>query len=451
MKKRYSIFLKPLSIFFDLLIINLVVLIVHDFEFLNSIFLIYISVFWLISSEIFGYYNTNRNTKLYELIKLLISQIFIFVLGYFSFFGFFREGSLINNQTKILTSLIIFISLFKIFLFYAIKIYRLLGRNYRKAIVLGCDSSTKKIIEVLKRDKELGYKYLGFFSDKINKSKEYLGSINSSYSYIINNEVDEIFCSLNDLKNVEIKKIKKFANVYNRVVKLIPNSNEIYNKDVNLEFYGTSLLVLRVKKLPLEVFENRILKRTFDLTFSIFICVFVFSWLFPILTFLIKIESKGPIIFKQKREGINGEDFVCYKFRSMYTSKLSFNGHTKKNDNRVTKVGSFLRKTSLDELPQFINVLLGDMSIVGPRPHMNAHSLKFDKEVANYMKRKSVKPGITGLAQISGYRGEIQKKSDIDNRVRLDIFYIENWSFLLDIKIVFQTAINVFKGDEKAY
>lgn len=135
----------------------------------------------------------------------------------------------------------------------------------------------------------------------------------------------------------------------------------------------------------------------------------------------------------------------------MYKSELLDNGHTKRNDNRVTKIGSFIRKTSIDELPQFINVLLGQMSVVGPRPHMNEHSIKFDKEVRNYMKRKSVKPGITGLAQISGYRGEIKMKSDIENRVRLDVFYIENWSFLLDLKIMIQTALNIFKGDEKAY
>lgn len=451
MRKRYSIYLKPLSIFFDLLIINLVVFFIYDFQFLNTLFLIYISLFWLLSSSIFGYYRTNRNTKLYELFKLLFSQTIIFILGYFTFFGFFREGEIVNNQTKILITIITLLWVFKLFLFYGIRFYRSKGNNYRKVVVLGCDSSTTKIKEVLKEDKELGYQYLGFFSDKVKNNKEYLGVIKVSFAFILKNEVDEIFCSLNELSELELKKIKKFANKNNRTLKLIPNSKEIYNKDVSTEFYGNSLAILNVKKLPLEVIENIILKRTFDLLFSLAVCVLIFSWLFPIIILFIRLESKGSTIFKQKREGINGEEFMCYKFRSMYLADKECHGHTKKNDNRITKVGAFLRKTSIDEFPQFINVLFGQMSVVGPRPHMNAHSLKFDKEVTNYMKRKLVKPGITGLAQISGYRGEIKKKSDIENRVRLDVFYIENWSFLLDFKIVFQTALNIFKGDEQAY
>tara|TARA_R110001592_G_scaffold326330_3_gene607110 strand:+ start:2763 stop:3908 length:1146 start_codon:yes stop_codon:yes gene_type:complete len=381
-----------------------------------------------------------------------MSQTVIFILGYFSYFGFFREGDIVNNQTKILTTIIIFMWGFKLLFFYAIRIYRSKGNNYRKVVVLGNDVSTRNIIKTLKEDRELGYQYLGFFSDSLKSSKEYLGSIKGSFSFILNNEVDEIFCSLIELKDSELKKIKKFANTNNLKLKLIPNSKEIYNKYLSSEFYGNSLHILSVKKLPLEIFENRILKRFFDIVFSLFLCLVVFSWLFPIIIIIIRLESKGSTIFRQNREGINGEEFVCFKFRSMYKAKsVDYHGHTRRNDGRVTNIGSFLRKTSLDELPQFINVLLGQMSVVGPRPHMNSHSIKFDKEVANYMKRKSVKPGITGLAQICGYRGEIQKKSDIQNRVRLDIFYIENWSFMLDVKIVFQTAINIFKGDKKAY
>jgi putative colanic acid biosynthesis UDP-glucose lipid carrier transferase len=179
--------------------------------------------------------------------------------------------------------------------------------------------------------------------------------------------------------------------------------------------------------------------------------VFILSWLWPILWVLVKLESKGALLFKQKREGINGEKFICYKFRSMKINKQSDQVHAVKNDIRVTKIGAFMRKTSIDELPQFINVLQGHMSIVGPRPHLASLSLEYQKEVEDYLKRHIVKPGITGLAQISGYRGEIMKKADIKNRIRLDIFYIENWSFLLDIKIVLQTVLNIFKGEEKAY
>ena len=451
MRKRYSIFLTPLSVFLDIIILNIVLIVVYDKEYLNTLFIIYISVFWLLSSFFTGYYNVYRNTMFYQLLKLLISQTVIFILGYFTFFGFFREGEIIDNQTKILLITLISLWSSKIFLFYLIKYYRLKGNNYRKVVVLGSDSSTFKIQETLKHNKGLGYKYLGFFSDKTIKYKENLGSVKDGLDFILENDVDEIFCSLSEFSDREIKEIKKFANTHNRALKLIPNSKEIYNKDITTEFYGDTVAILNVKKLPLEVSENKIIKRFFDILFSSFLFIFLFSWLFPIIIVLIRLESKGATIFKQKREGINGEIFTCFKFRSMYTTKIESKGHTTKNDNRITKVGAFLRKTSLDELPQFINVILGQMSVIGPRPHMNVHSLKFDKEVANYMKRKSVKPGITGLAQVSGYRGEIRKKSDIENRVRLDVFYIKNWSFMLDLKIVFLTILNVYKGDEKAY
>ena len=175
------------------------------------------------------------------------------------------------------------------------------------------------------------------------------------------------------------------------------------------------------------------------------------SWLTPILWVIVKFDSKGPLFFKQEREGLNGTKFSCYKFRSMRINNLSDKIHATKNDERVTRIGAFIRKTSIDELPQFFNVLKGDMSVVGPRPHMNSLSLEYQRDIDNYLQRHAVKPGITGLAQISGYRGEVMKRSDIKNRVRMDIFYIENWSFLLDIKIIVQTVLNVFKGEEKAY
>ena len=171
----------------------------------------------------------------------------------------------------------------------------------------------------------------------------------------------------------------------------------------------------------------------------------------PILWVIVKLDSKGPLIFKQQREGINCRKFVCYKIRSMKLNDSADKVHATKNDVRITKVGAFLRKTSMDELPQFFNVLFGDMSVVGPRPHLESLSLEYQRDVNDYLKRHIVKPGITGLAQISGYRGEVKRRADIKNRVRLDIFYIENWSFFLDIKIIIQTVLSVFKRDETVY
>ncbi len=345
----------------------------------------------------------------------------------------------------------VLVTFFKFLSYFLLNKYRALGNNYRTTIVLGFDDSAKKIIKLFESKANLGYKFLGFFSNKMSSNKNYLGNFNEALEYAVENAVDEIYCAISSLRKEQIKEINKFAIEQNINLKLIPDTTELYSKEQELEFYDDTITIINVKKLPFEFAENFYIKRIFDIFFSLFVCLFILSWLIPVLWILVKLESKGPLIFKQHREGLNGEEFVCFKFRSMRINAFSDKIHATKNDTRVTKIGAFLRKTSMDELPQFFNVLFGNMSIVGPRPHLESLSLEYQKDVDDYLKRHIVKPGITGLAQVSGYRGEIKKKSDIKNRVRLDIFYIENWSFLLDIKIIIKTVLNVFKGEEKAY
>jgi putative colanic acid biosynthesis UDP-glucose lipid carrier transferase len=437
----------------DLAIINFVVFYISDKEYLNVFFLIYASVFWLISTSLIGFYKVYRFTTAYRIFTLLTLQFSMFILGYFAYFGIVREGVIVNNQFIILSIIISGITFFKFLSFYVLRSYRSRGNNYRKIVFIGLDSSTKKMTKLFNKKSNLGYRYLGFFSDKKSDKKEKLGSFKDSFNFIGDkaNFVDEVYCSLTELNKEQLKEVIRFTNDKDIVVKMIPNSEEFYSKHQNVEYYGETLKVLSVRKLPFDFVENHLVKRFFDIIFSLMVCLFVLSWLIPILWVLVRIESTGPLLFKQKREGLNGEQFLCYKFRSMKLNEVSDKVHTSKNDNRVTKIGGFLRKTSIDELPQFFNVLEGAMSVVGPRPHLKSLSQEYQKEVGDYLKRHFVKPGITGLAQVSGYRGEIKKRSDIKNRIRLDIFYIENWSFFLDIKIVLKTIFNVFKGEEKAY
>ena len=451
MKKRYSHFIRPIQILLDVLIINLVIYFIYDKEYLNISFQSFVTVFWLITTYYLGFYKVYRHTIFLRLFTLIGKQFLMFFLGYFAYFGIFREGEVINNQFIILCSIFGAVSIVKFIWFYLLHKYRSLGNNYRNTVVLGLDKSSKNIIKLFKSKSNLGYRFLGFFSDRIYKHKDYLGNLNEFFEFCDNNMVDEVYCSLTYLNKKEIRKINKFTIKKDIVLKLIPESNELFRKNQSIEFYDDTLMVLNVNKLPFDFSENYYQKRFFDILFSLIVCVFILSWLIPLLWIVVKLESKGPLIFKQKREGLNGEEFVCYKFRSMRMNKISDKVHATKYDARVTKIGAFLRKTSIDELPQFFNVLLGDMSIVGPRPHIESLSLEYQKNVEDYLKRHIVKPGITGLAQVSGYRGEIKKKSDIKNRVRLDIFYIENWSFLLDLKIIIKTVLNVFKGEEKAY
>ena len=184
---------------------------------------------------------------------------------------------------------------------------------------------------------------------------------------------------------------------------------------------------------------------------SSFVLLFILSWLVPLLGIIIKLESKGPVFFKQKRSGRNNNIFWCFKFRSMTVNQHSDVMQATKSDSRITKTGAFLRKTSLDELPQFLNVLRGDMSIIGPRPHMVAHTEKYSKEISQFMVRHFVKPGISGWAQVNGYRGETEEPGLMEKRVQHDIWYLENWSLMLDIRICFLTIINIFRGEERAY
>jgi len=202
---------------------------------------------------------------------------------------------------------------------------------------------------------------------------------------------------------------------------------------------------------PLNNYRHAVVKRVFDVAFSLLVCFFILSWLVPIIAILIKLESKGPVFFKQLRTGKDNQPFFCYKFRSLKINDEADKKQVTSNDSRVTKIGKFLRKSSIDEMPQFINVLLGQMSIVGPRPHMLKHTDDFSEVVKNYKVRHLVKPGVTGLAQVSGFRGEILHEDQLINRVEKDFNYIENWNIFLDLKIIYLTVYNTFANNENAY
>ena len=192
-------------------------------------------------------------------------------------------------------------------------------------------------------------------------------------------------------------------------------------------------------------------KRVFDVIFSALVFVLLLSWFIPLIALLIKLESRGPAFFKQLRTGKNGKSFYCLKFRSMTVNTEADVEQAIKNDSRVTRLGAFLRKTSIDEFPQFINVLRGEMSIVGPRPHMILHTEKYSRVIHNFMDRHLIMPGITGLAQVSGHRGETKEVEAMAKRVNADIHYIHNWSFWLDVRIVLVTVKQLFKSDQNAF
>lgn len=217
------------------------------------------------------------------------------------------------------------------------------------------------------------------------------------------------------------------------------------------EAVRVDLPVIRAHEDSLSTMENRIKKRIVDLLISGFVIVFILSWMIPLIGLIIKLQSPGPIFFKQPRSGRNNQTFGCYKFRSMVVNKESNKAQASKDDKRITRIGKFLRKTNLDEFPQFINVFLGQMSVIGPRPHMLSHTEHYSKLIQHYMVRHFVKPGITGWAQVNGYRGETKDPALMAKRVEYDLEYINNWSAMLDFKIIFMTALNMLRGEKNAY
>ena len=448
--KRYSIYIKPISIISNLVIINFILYYFLNEFFFNLFFLAYVNLSWLIISYHLNFYNLRRYTKNVDVISRLLLQFLIFTFVYFAYFSLTNKTILTLKHLRVLSLIFVSISLFRSFYLYALRKYRVEGKNLRNIIFIGSNKTVNKITEFFQNHPELGYRILGNFYDDQNDSKLYLGNMDSAFEYISMNEVDEIYCSISELSKTQINSFIDFADNNLIVLKLLPDAKDVYTTKMKVEYYDY-IPVLSLRSIPFDNTVNQIVKRLFDILFSLFIIIFILSWLSPLLFILVRFESKGPLIFKQTRDGLNGNQFICYKYRSMYLNNLADDMQATKQDERVTKVGTFLRKSNMDELPQFINVLFGDMSVVGPRPHMLSQTKKYAKIVDKFMVRHFVKPGITGLAQVKGYRGEVEKNEDMENRIKLDIFYIENWSFLLDFKIIAQTITNTIKGEEKAY
>jgi Undecaprenyl-phosphate glucose phosphotransferase len=327
------------------------------------------------------------------------------------------------------------------------------GVNNRNAIVVGAGPVGLEVMEFLTKKADFGFNFLGFFDDDAQGTPHeemILGKLNDIGDYIRDNEVQEIFCALPLAHTNRIRKLMSLADNNLIRFRIVPDFRGFYNRKVSLDFYEDIPILLR-RSEPLENLFASFLKRSFDVLFSTFVILFVLSWLTPLIALLIKLDSQGPVFFSQKRSGKVNEEFWCWKFRTMTVNNHRDDVQATKGDTRVTKLGAFLRRTSLDEFPQFFNVLIGNMSVVGPRPHMLKHTEEYSKLIDKFMARHFIKPGITGLAQVRGYRGETKETDQMYRRARTDVWYIENWSFLLDIKIIYLTILNGIRGDKMAY
>jgi putative colanic acid biosynthesis UDP-glucose lipid carrier transferase len=448
----YSKYLKLISLSVDILVITLLFPAFFTEELqLNAVhFAAYQFASWCTISYFSGFYEVYRYTTPVQLTSKLFKQGIIFLFVDIAFFPFAKQTIFSGEALALfLIASFIIIGSFKFLLFYYLKKYRVAtGSNYRSAIIIGYTPDSIKLKDFFDTKVEYGYRFSGFFSDKVSNA-EIRGGISDIKGYVLENNVDEIYCSLNEISNSELKDLVDFADTNHKTIKFIPDSKEIFSKNLRIDYYEF-FPVLSLRKTALHEPAAQVVKRIFDVMFSALVMILLLSWFTPLMALLIKLESKGPVFFKQSRPGLNGHEFFCYKFRSMQINETTEQSVTR-NDPRVTRIGKFIRKTSIDELPQFLNVLRGEMTIVGPRPHLWSQNNLYSTKIKKYMSRLYVKPGITGLAQVRGFRGEITNDDDMINRIRYDVFYIENWSLLLDLKIIIQTVVNIFMGEEKAY
>ena len=445
---RFSKYLRPISVIFDLFVIVLFLYLLLDPSLIKTFPLLVFSISWLISSYVTKFYEVYRFTKLINIISYVFYQLFLYTIIVYAFFGVVETPN--PSPLKILNFIIytfILISAFKFTLFYGLQTFRLgFGGNFRKTIIIGNNDSVNELKKFFIAQKELGYENRKTFNFK---SPEEL-DLDECFNFIKSRNIDEVYCSANELSENQIKLLIQFCENNFKILKFISERGGLLSKKLKTDTYGLST-VQSLREMPLSNDYNTFLKRLFDIIFSFLVITLLLSWLTPLIALLIKLESSGPVFFKQTRNGIKYKEFTCFKFRSMIENSDADIQQATKNDLRVTRLGKILRKTSLDELPQFFNVLIGDMSVVGPRPHMTRENERYSKTVNKFMVRHFVKPGITGLAQVKGYRGEIETEEDIVHRVKYDIYYLENWSLLLDLNIVFLTSINFITGQKKAY
>lgn len=415
---------------------------------LNNEFIIVNNLLWLLLFYTGGIYISQKSNKLRQLLKVTVSSFTL--LLFFNWLIFPVLNAFITDvlycSAWLLASRLLIMGV--------MGVIDKIGMFKKRIVVIGYNELAIKLIRQFGK-KEFTYLIDGLFADEVNTTLTtaypVLGNIDACLDYAIRNQIQEIYTVLPPEGNERLYKIGEEAERNFIRFKIVPDLNSYLRHGHHFE-PDHELTIMSLRPEPLrENLGGQLQKRIFDVVFSIFVVVFILSWLAPLLAVLIKLDSPGPVFFKQLRTGRKNRPFLCFKFRSLKINAEADIRQVTKNDSRYTRFGKFLRKSSLDELPQFFNVLAGDMSIVGSRPHMLKHTELYSRLHEQYMLRHNVKPGLTGWAQVNGYRGEIKADEQLISRVDHDLWYIENWNFWLDMRIVLQTVSATFKGDKNAY
>jgi len=450
---RYSRYLKMIIVLLDLLVLASVFIffyvirnsdLIHDVDlwYENSFPLLLLISFWLLLSGRTKIYNIPRNLTYTLFTERIIAQFVLFVIG----LVLIRKVS--NNQffkselAWLSLYLFVFVMISKSIIYFGIKYLRSRGVNNRNIMFLEENTSTEVLKNFLEERRDYGYRIFNYNRELSYQSIALFWKENGIHTVFIPTQ--------NTIDKKTEEEIFRLAEENKVNITMVPSisQNEFFLYDLD---YIKTQPVLKQTKYPLDYFSNFILKRSFDIVFSVFVLLFICSWMFPLIAVFIKLSSKGPVFFVQKRYGFHERVFCCLKFRTMIVNGESATKTTEKNDGRITKAGRFLRKSSLDELPQFINVLKGEMSVVGPRPHMLAVDDHYKQKIGRYSLRSHVNPGITGIAQVNGLRGDAgDVEVEMNKRVLADAFYVRNWSFVLDLVVILKTVFLMFTGDKKA-
>ena len=434
----------------------------HHFIFPKSIFdFLYLGLLlgvWFLAAHECRLYRNRIYKKFPEeiLFNFYANAVFVILLSAFLFLSKSDYSNLF--RFSILVSIHFFISIAS--KYYLRKKQHLAfegGALSDAVIIVGYNKTSVDFVKTLNQHVYYGYKCIGFVDENIINAEgvNYLGSIQNLERILKSQHVDEVIISLESDKAANIRHCSEICDQLNIRVRLMPALQDLTTKSEEMDHLGL-LSVINLNELPLDKWENKLFKLVFDKVFSLLFFLIIGWWLFPIIAILIKLDSKGPVFYKQERWGVNNQPIICFKFRTM-RSENGYQGNeeedfeqTSRNDPRVTKLGKILRQYSIDELPQFWNVLKGEMSVVGPRPHPTPMNLESMKSVDNYLKRHMVNPGITGWAQINGCRGEVRTHEEMEQRVNFDLYYIHRWSFSLDLQIILQTIIKMLR-DTDAY
>ena len=435
---RYSGFLRPISYAIDLAIIHVLAAPFFEQRFVFLNYILFVSFAWIAIALRSSFYEIYRFTRTTNILALGLKQGALFLLLVFAFFGFYREIKASPwDILRYVIQVMALITLTKIAIYYLLKKYRILLKgNLRRVVIIGLNQKTDQLRKFFEEKPEYGYVLLKTF----NLSGQGAYSLEQCLDYIDNNQIDEIYASVAQLDNPTMSQLIDYADNNLKILKFLPDNKDIYSKRLDFTYYGY-LPIISMRKIPIDEPFNKFIKRSFDVVLAIFIIVFILSWLTPLLGLIIKLESKGPIFFKQKRNGLDYKEFYCYKFRSMRPNPEAHLHQIPKNDPRVTRIGRIIRKTSIDELPQFINVLKGDMAVIGPRPERPFFVEQIANQMPFYQTRHVIKPGLTGWAQVNYSYGDSIKDSLI--KLQYDLYYIKHRSIFLDINITIKTISTI--------